>query len=99
MSTQLPGARAAFTDQSGRPTPEFYRFLEQLALAQSGSPDGSDLSAINAQLAELQAEIDAIPAPQALQVLPPLILNDGVLRIMPSQQTGARSLPRSWVFA
>lgn len=74
--TSLPAARAAFTDQGGRPTPEFYRFLEALSVAQLGNLSAGDLDAINAQIAELRAEIDAIPAGEypTLRITPPLTM-------------------------
>ena len=76
--TSLPAARAAFIDQTGRPTPQFYRFLETLATAQAANPDSADIAAINAELAALQAEIDALPkggSYPVLQVLGPLVSN------------------------
>jgi hypothetical protein len=79
--TSLPAARAAFIDQNGRPTPEFYRFLETLATAQAGSVSPDEITAINAQLAELQAEIAALPSAEIprLQVTYP-ILSQGLLQ-------------------
>jgi hypothetical protein len=80
--TSLPAARAAFTDPSGRPTPQFYRFLETLATAQAANPDSADIAAINAQLAAIQAEIDALPAGGSyptLRVLAPLV-SEGLLQ-------------------
>jgi hypothetical protein len=98
MTAKLPGARAALVDANGVMRPEYYRYFLDLANAQEGNASGADLAAINQKLAELQSEIDALPEPQALQVLPPLILNDGVLRIVQTQQTGGRSTPQRWVF-
>lgn len=79
--TSLPAARAAFIDQNGRPTPEFYRFLETLATAQAGSVSPDEITAINAQLSELQAEIAALPSAEIprLQVEFP-ILSQGLLQ-------------------
>src|SRR5574337_400499 len=81
VMTSLPGARAAFIDQSGRPTPQFYRFLETLATAQAGNVSPDEITAINAQLAELQAEIAALPSAEIpkLQVEFP-ILSQGLLQ-------------------
>jgi hypothetical protein len=79
--TGLPAARAAFIDQSGRPTPQFYRFLETLATAQAGNVSPDEITAINAQLSELQAEIAALPSAEIpkLQVTYP-ILSQGLLQ-------------------
>lgn len=79
--TSLPAARAAFIDQNGRPTPQFYRFLETLATAQAGNVSPDEITAINAQLAELQAEIAALPSAEIpkLQVTYP-ILSQGLLQ-------------------
>lgn len=79
--TSLPAARAAFIDQNGRPTPQFYRFLETLATAQAGNVSPDEITAINAQLAELQAEIAALPSAEfpKLQVTYP-ILSQGLLQ-------------------
>lgn len=80
--TSLPAARAPFVEQDGRPTPQFYRFIETLATAQTGNASASDIAAINAQLAALQAEIDALPESSGypkLQVTYP-ILSQGLLQ-------------------
>lgn len=79
--TSLPAARAAFIDPSGRPTPQFYRFLETLTTAQAGNVSPDEITAINAQLAELQAEIAALPSAEfpKLQVTYP-ILSQGLLQ-------------------
>lgn len=79
--TSLPAARAAFIDPSGRPTPQFYRFLETLTTAQAGNVSPDEITAINAQLAELQAEIAALPSAEIpkLQVTYP-ILSQGLLQ-------------------
>jgi hypothetical protein len=70
----LPGARAAFTDQTGRPTPQFYRFLETLATAQLTLPTSADIATIEAQIAALQHEIDGIGSAEypTLRVVAPL---------------------------
>lgn len=60
--TSLPAARAAFTDQAGRPTPEFYRFLETLATAQLGNLSAGDLDQIEAQIEALQSAINGLPS-------------------------------------
>lgn len=80
--TNLPAARAAFTDQAGRPTPQFYRFLESLSAAQGTYSSDADIAAINAQLAALQAEIDALPKDSAYPILQALapIYSDGLLQ-------------------
>lgn len=72
--TNLPAARAAFTDQDGRPTPQFYRFLEDLAVAQNGSLSSGDLAGINAQIVALQEAVASIPDGQypTLRVVAPL---------------------------
>jgi len=80
--TSLPAARASFVEQDGRPTPQFYRFLETLATAQTGNASASDIAEINAQLAALQDEIDALPESSdvpKLQVTYP-ILSQGLLQ-------------------
>src|SRR5574337_1178309 len=81
VMTSLPAARAALIDQSGRPTPQFYRFLETLATAQAGNVSPDEITAINVQLAELQAEIAALPSAEIpkLQVEFP-ILSQGLLQ-------------------
>src|SRR5574337_1456859 len=81
VMTSLPAARAALIDQSGRPTPQFYRFLETLTTAQAGNVSPDEITAINAQLAELQAEIAALPSAEIpkLQVTYP-ILSQGLLQ-------------------
>lgn len=74
----LPAARAALVDSSGVATPAFYRFFAQLQRAQNGNPSADEIAAINAQLAELQAEIDALSkggSYPVLQVLGPLVSN------------------------
>ena len=72
--TSLPAARAAFTDQTGRPTPQFYRFLETLATAQLDTLSAGDLAAIEAQIAALQRAIDGIGSAEypTLRVVAPL---------------------------
>lgn len=80
--TSLPAARASFVESDGRPTPQFYRFLETLATAQTGNASATDIAAINAQLATLQDEIDALPESSGypkLQVTYP-ILSQGLLQ-------------------
>lgn len=75
---QLPAARAALVDSNGVATPAFYRFFAALQRAQSGNPSADEIAAINAQLAALQAEIDALPkggSYPVLQVLGPLVSN------------------------
>src|SRR5574337_19292 len=81
VMTSLPAARAALIDQSGRPTPQFYRFLETLTTAQAGNVSPDEITAINVQLAELQAEIAALPSAEIpkLQVEFP-ILSQGLLQ-------------------
>lgn len=77
MASQLPGARAAIADQQGLPTPEFYRFLQGLQLLQGSNASQAQIDAINAQLAALQAEIDALPEGSypRLDALFPLVSN------------------------
>lgn len=72
--TSLPAARAAFTDQSGRPTPQFYRFLEALSVAQLGNLSAGDLDQINVQIAALQQAVSGISQGQypTLRVVAPL---------------------------
>lgn len=53
MTTTLPASRVRFTDAAGRPTPEFYRFLQTLKRVQDGSASDDDL-------AEVQNEIKGI---------------------------------------
>lgn len=82
MSVQLPGARATFVGSNGVPTPEFYRFLQGLQLLQVDNASQAQIDAINVQLAELQAEIDALPQGAGypiLRVLAPL-MSDGLLQ-------------------
>lgn len=99
MTAKLPGARADLIPGKGPMAPEFYRYFAQL---QGGTASSSDLSAITDRLNALQAEINALPdaSGPSFRVLPPLILTDGILRIVQSPTTGAsgRSLPQSWVF-
>src|SRR5690348_6975132 len=106
MTNPQPGARAPIIDSQGRPTAPFLRFLQTLA-ASNSVPSTSDLSEVTAQLAALQAEIDALPESSAptLRVLRPLILtqegNEQVLRIVesPTAAGSGRSTPQRWVFA
>lgn len=78
----LPAARAAMVDSSGVATPEFYRFFAALQRAQNGNPSSAEIAAINAQLAALQAEIDALPKGGSYPVLRALapLYSDGLLQ-------------------
>jgi len=78
----LPSARAAAVDSQGAMTPQFFRFFQALSDAQAGNASAADIAAINAQLAELQAEIDALPQSSGypkLQATYP-ILSQGLLQ-------------------
>jgi hypothetical protein len=82
MSVQLPGARASFVGPDGRPTTEFYNFLEGLQRLQSAYASQTQLAAINTQLAGLQAEIDALPTSAGYPILQALfpIVSNGLLQ-------------------
>ena len=101
MTAKLPKAGTDLIAGNGPMAPEFYRYFLALSERQAASASASDVSDVNARLDALQAEIDGLPDPQTIRVLPPLILNDGVLRILESKSSTAsgRSLPQSWVFA
>lgn len=98
MAAKLPRAGADLIPGQGPMSPEYYRYFSQ---QQAGSVSGGDSASINARLNALQAEINALPDPQTFRVLPPLILSDGILRIIesPTASASARSMPQSWVFA
>jgi len=77
MANLIPGARAELIRGAGPAAPEFYRFFQALAQAQLGSASAADLTAINAQLAALQDEIDALPEGSGyptLRITPPLTM-------------------------
>lgn len=44
MTTTLPAARAQFIDAQGRPTPPFYRFLQNLKRVQEGDASDDDMA-------------------------------------------------------
>lgn len=74
MTAKLPGARADLND-GGPMRPEFYRYFAAQNQLQGGNASASDIAAINARIAALQAEINALPESggyPTLRVLAPL---------------------------
>lgn len=105
MTAKLPGARAALVDNAGVMTPQFYRFFSLLDGLQAGNASASDIAAINARIAALQAEINALPKSEGyptLQVTAPLtmqgLLQNGFAQIGLSIDV-VMNIPQAWVFA
>lgn len=74
MADKLPGARAALVDDAGVTTPQFYRYFQALERLQAGTASAADITAINVEIAALQAQISALPESSfpTLQVAAPL---------------------------
>lgn len=82
MTAKLPGARAALVDNQGVMRPEYYRYFAALENQQSGNASASDIAAINAKLAAIQDEINALPEGggyPTLRVTAPLV-SSGLLQ-------------------
>lgn len=82
MTAKLPGARADLIPGQGPMAPEYYRYFAGLERQQGDNASTSDIAAIDAQLATLQAEIDALPKSSGyptLRITYPL-LSQGLLQ-------------------
>lgn len=81
MASRLPSARARIADESGVPTAEFYRFLAALQRANTEGANPDTIAAINVELAQLSAAVDALPEvsfPTLIAQLP--LKSDGFLQ-------------------
>ena len=77
----LPQASARLVDRNGFPTREFYRFFQSLASTSQANSSAAAIAALQAAVAQLQEEIDSLPAGHypTLQAIFPLV-SDGLLQ-------------------